>query len=690
MAANKKIKATTITRAGYEFQDLVGIEMLIRHYRDPNLFEWVQIESDDPNAKALDDVVALRKDGSVEYVQVKFTVDSEKYPLDWDWLLGKTTNGTSMLDKWAKSFRKATAYGPIHSARLKTNRVPIDAIAACMENNKILLAKLDTETRRLVEAECGGPTEATDFFANFEFTSAMPDLEYFEVQLRDQLVPSDTDQSGWLLLKNNVTRWATMKNQPIPDGCIQRDHVVRLISMKRPKPIRQNFLVPPEYVLPEGEIDLKIQSRIKNGATPLTILWGTPGRGKSTYLSYLTKFLQAEDEVVVRHHYFLSSEENSVNRASYVDVAASLIHQLKSRYPRHTSGLDDDPEKLRSGLIQVADSLGLEGKRLYLVVDGLDHVYRDSRRIDQLDHLFNVVFPLPEHLSLIVGTQRVSDDQLPRKLLLSASYEDWVEIPRMNEVAVTRWLKSQNRARPLVLKWEDRKTEELRKISKALFEISGGHPLHLIYAYEALVRAGKPIDETDVKALPSCPDGDIRSYYKGLWLNISHPARQILHMLAGSGFHWPPNGIRDCIGDFHEIEFLLEPYNSGMRPFHESIFAWLRSRDDHAQQYQFLRPKVIDWLDNGAPEYWRWAWLWLTQAANGDFSQLIDGANSSWAADSLTKGWPEQQIANILARAEQQTFEMGDLAATIRIRSIKTRILNAREGGFKLQVQRLH
>lgn len=653
--------------------------MLIRHYRDPDLFEWVQIESDDQNAKALDDVVALRKDGSVEYVQVKFTANSEKYFLDWDWLLSKSGKGTSMLDKWAKSFRKAKAYGPIHSAQLKTNRNPTDAVAACMAGNKVLLEKLDAKTRQLVEAECGGSAEAVEFFASFEFTSAMPDLEHFEVQLRDQLVPTDTDQSGWLLLKDNVTRWAILKKEPFPDGCILRDHVVRLISKKRPKPISQNFLVPPDYIPPEDGIDAKIRSRIKESATPITVLWGTPGRGKSTYLSHLTQSLQLKGEVVVRHHYFLSLEENSANRASFADVAVSLIHQLKSSYPQHTSGLEDDPEKLRSGLSQVAKSLGSEEKRLYLVVDGLDHVYRDTSRTDQLDHLFNIIFPLPEHLTLIVGTQRVSDDKLPQKLLLNASDDDWIEIPRMSEVAVGNWLKGQNRARPLALKWEGRQAEEISRIAETLFEISGGHPLHLIYAYEALVRSGKPIDNSDVRALPSCPDGDIRSYYKSLWLKISPPARQVLHMLAGSGFHWPASGIRDCIGDFHEIEFLLEPHNSGLRPFHESIFAWLRSRDDHENEFRALRPKVIEWLENKAPDYWRWGWLWLTQAAGGNYALLISGVTSSWAAESLAKGWPKQQIANILACAEMHTFEEGDLASTVKLRSLRTRVMNARD-----------
>ena len=60
---------------------------MIDHFRDPNLYEWVQLESEDASFQALDDVVALRKDASIEFVQVKFTVNLGAYFLDWDWLL---------------------------------------------------------------------------------------------------------------------------------------------------------------------------------------------------------------------------------------------------------------------------------------------------------------------------------------------------------------------------------------------------------------------------------------------------------------------------------------------------------------------------------------------------------------------------------------------------------------------------
>ncbi|ADE17029.1 hypothetical protein Nhal_4021 (plasmid) [Nitrosococcus halophilus Nc 4] len=160
--AKVQIKSTAITRAGYEYQDLAGIEVLIRHYRDPELYAWVQIEADDTNYRALDDIVAARKDGAYEFVQVKFTVDSDRYGLDWNWLLSKTKNGTSMLEKWAKSLARVAAMGPIHSAGLKTNRIPSAEFAKCLNGSRVDIDLLPKEIREPVETACGGAAEATE------------------------------------------------------------------------------------------------------------------------------------------------------------------------------------------------------------------------------------------------------------------------------------------------------------------------------------------------------------------------------------------------------------------------------------------------------------------------------------------------------------------------------------------------
>lgn len=680
--ANVQIKPTAIPRAGYEYQDLVGIEVLIRQYRDPELYAWVQLEADDTTFRALDDIVAARKDGSFEFIQVKFTVDSNRYELDWDWLLSKATNGTSMLEKWAKSLARVTAMGSIHSAILKTNRAPSAEFAKYLKGSRVDSDLLPKDIRESVEIACGGTSEAQAFFRIFAFFGGLPDLDGYENYLRDRLVPTDTDPLGWLLLRESVRRWATHKNQPEPVGRILREHIVQLITKRRPQPIRQDFIVPDEYDPPSTDFHKAILGRIAQDDNPITILWGTPGRGKSTYLSYLTQELQKEGAAVVRHHYFLSAEDSSANRISFMEIATSLLDQLSVRHPDAVAGIKEDVDKLLTNIGIAATNLVVKGKRLYVVVDGLDHVWRDTQRVDQLNHLFNELLPLPPNVSLIVGTQRVPDEQLPGKLLTIANDNDWIEIPRMDEVAVHRWVVRQNKARPLILQFDptpERRAEMIDEIARAFFKISQGHPLHLIYAYEGLIRAGRPTSAEEIELLPPCPDGDIRIYYRGLWVRLSADAKNTLHMLAGSDFFWPSLGIRQVFGDYSEIDYLLEPRNVGMVPFHSSIFAWVRERVDHAENYQALLPKIINWLANDAPEYWRWGWLWLARAQAGDFKDLLAGVRRDWVVESFAKGWSDKQIENILAAAEAKTFEDGDLPRTLSLRSLKTRVSNARD-----------
>jgi len=680
--AKVEIKPAAIPRAGYEYQDLVGIEVLIRHYRDPELYAWVQLEADDTSYRALDDVVAARKDGSYEFVQVKFTVDSDRNELDWDWLLGKTAKGTSMLEKWAKSLARIAAMGPIYSAGLKTNRKPSAEFTKCLKGVRVDLDLLPKEIREPVERACGGVGEAKMFFRTFDFFGGLPDLDGYENYLRDQLVPTDTDSPGWFALRHYVRQWAIFKNQPGPDGNILREHVVQLITKRRPQPIRQDFIVPDGYSPPSKDFDKSVRGRIAKDDNPITILWGTPGRGKSTYLSYLVQELQRERAAVTRHHYFLSAEDSSTNRISFVEISTSLMDQLYVRHPEAMAGVTEDAYKLSSAIGIAAGNLAAKGQRLYIVIDGLDHAWRDTQRVDQLNHVFNELLPLPPNVSLIVGTQRVPDEQLPGKLLTNAKDDDWVEIPRMDEVAVHRWVVQQDKARPLILRFDpmpDRRAEMIDEVARAFFDISQGHPLHLIYAYEALIREGRPTSAEEIRLLPSCPDGDIRTYYKGLWVHLNADARNALHMLAGSDFFWPSLGIRQVLGDFSKFDYFLEPRHVGMVPFHSSIFAWVCERSDHAESYQALLPKIINWLANDAPEYWRWGWLWLAKAQAGDFTDLLAGATRDWVVESLVKGWPDRQIENILAAAEEKAFEDGDLPLTVSLRSLKTRVLNARE-----------
>jgi len=290
--ARTSLKRAAITRTAFEYQDLIGIDILINFFRDPKLYQWVELESENREAGYLDDIVAARTNGDFEYIQVKFTVDPNKYLLDWEWLLERKAHGTSRLKKWATSLSRLTKFGAVHLAELRTNRRPNAEFQGALDQDRIQLNRLSANRREAVEKEVGGPKQAKAFFEAFIFRhSETPDAEGLERRLKAKVIPTDTTIEGWLLLRAQVRRWATHKSQPEPDGKVRHQHLVQIISKKRPRPIPQNFVVPSVYAIPDLRFHDDFLKRIIKGRAAISVLWERRHYGFSIGVRYLVRFL---------------------------------------------------------------------------------------------------------------------------------------------------------------------------------------------------------------------------------------------------------------------------------------------------------------------------------------------------------------------------------------------------------------
>ena len=145
----------------------------------------------------------------------------------------------------------------------------------------------------------------------------------------------------------------------------------------------------------------------------------------------------------------------------------------------------------------------------------MDHVLRDNQKdIKPLESIFKELLPVYENLILIVGTQPIDDDQLPKTLLLYSPKKEWFYLPFMSGNSILEYLNYQIDADKLFLNvHEDMREEELAKISKDLLEITSGYPLHMIYSCEFLSLNGEPLSTWKIKELPPCDNTDIESYY---------------------------------------------------------------------------------------------------------------------------------------------------------------------------------
>jgi len=683
------IKRSAIPASGYMYQTLLGIKVLCDWLDTPTLYAWVKFEADDEeDARGLDDIVILRADGRMELTQVKFTVNEfePNNALSWKWLTARKGRGTSLLEKWSSAaFR--VGLERLGEVRLVTNRRPDATFAKHLVGGKVCWSSLPDALRQEIEQHVGGGQSAALFFDRFEFSHSYVGYESLEGVVSSALEARHTDHLGWLALFRRAIEWSIHKSAPAPDGRITLEVLRSTISERQPRPLDQEFRVPTGYLPPNPQTAQEFIEQAQVGAWDIRVLWGSPGQGKSTFLSYVCEQLHSRDVPVIRHHYFLDLQDAS-DRFSLKSVARSLMAQLNAEFAELVAHLNDRPEELRSWIAACGQACSAQGKRLVVVVDGLDHVWRENdEEISPLNELFAQLFPLPVGTTLILGTQRVSDKQLPRRMHRFVDPQDWVELPRMQLASVIVWLRAQYEAGTFQLSPEALADQQLARLSEAFHALSEGHPLVLTYSFMKLAHDHRVLTPTLVQQIDSAPHGDARAYYKALWQQLSWDARDALHLIAEDSFIWPAGALEQCLdlGDVNlesEIGHLLATVDAGLMAFHGSLYVFISQQAEHKKRLGVLGPRVEAWLGSQAPQYLHWAWLWLYESRRGEQSNLLAGTTRSWVLDALVSAAEVGQIVRILEAAEEVAFEAGDYETAIRKRALKRRV----ESGLAHQI----
>jgi len=586
------IKRSAIPASGYIYQTLVGIKVLCDWLDLPTLYTWVKFEADDEeDARGLDDIVVQRSDGQMELTQVKFTVNEFEpdYALSWAWLIArKGRRGTSLLEKWSSAaFR--VGLEQLGEVRLITNRRPDAEFATHLTTGKVQWHSLAEALRQEIEQHVGGAQNAVLFFDRFEFSHSYVGYESLARVVSSALEGRHTDHVGWLTLFRRAIEWSIHKNAPAPDGRITLEVLRSTISERQPRPLDQEFRIPAGYLPPDPDFAQDFVDQALTGAWHVRALWGSPGQGKSTFLSYVCEQVRARGVLAIRHHYFLDLQDAS-DRFSLKNVARSLMAQMEAELTEVVAHLDARPEHLRRWVLACGQACAAQGKRLVIVIDGLDHVWRENdQEIAPLNELFAQLLPIAAGTTLVLGTQRVGDEQLPRRMHRFVDAPDWVELPRMQLASVAAWLRAQYEAGSFQLSPHTQADRQLGPLAEAFQALSEGHPLVLTYTFMKLAHDHRVLSCDLVKQIDPAPHGDARAYYKALWQRLSWDARDALHLIAEDSFIWPAGALEQCLGlgDVNleaEIGHLLATVDAGLIAFHGSLYVFIAQQHDHEDQ----------------------------------------------------------------------------------------------------------
>jgi hypothetical protein len=664
-----------------------GVNLLCDWLDAPTRYSRIRFECDEDTIapQGLDDLVAERPDGRMDLWQVKFTPSPVRNPLDWKWLLEKKGKAggkaRTNLRKWFDALN-AIEPAKVGEIRLLTNRVPDLAMEACLSGGKFIDYKLAPPDIQIkVEQDLGGAANALRLFQALEVRHSDKSFASIEVQVTQRLRAYSTAE-GIETLKNRAVYWSIEKNQPAPDGWITFQVLQSTLRVIAPEPLPEDFVIPQGYRVPDTEFHTRFMTVLQSAPKQPVVLTGPPGRGKSTYLSKVCELLQKDGIPFIRHHYYLSSTDRTRDRFTSFAVQESLLAQVKEFHPDvvvHDSALAPT-------VTACAAHYEGQGKPFVVILDGLDHVWR-SQGYDKraLDEVFNQLLPACDNLVVVVGTQPVDDIQLPNRLLVEAPRDTWLELPAMSADAVLQYLRKEVHQGRLQLRASKPMAEsELQAAATKMRERTSGHPLHVIYATEELIRSGQALSVWSVEKLSGDLSRDAKSYYSSLWHLLSASQKDVLRLVCAFPFFWPKHAFAEIAAssgsprpDVTAVEHLLHASSAGLRPFHESLIVYVRQTDDFKQRVDELAGFVEVWLDTTAPTALRVNWLWSVRAKRGRPAELIAGLQRDWVLERLQEGYPTDLFENLLDEAEEQAVKLTQYAEAYRLRHLKHRLLNS-------------
>ena len=200
---------------------------------------------------------------------------------------------------------------------------------------------------------------------------------------------------------------------------------------------------------------------ISENEQKILVLTGSPGLGKSTYLSYLCNELEKEKIPYIRHHYFISTSDRTQDRLSLRVIAESLFSQIRKFHNKAIISSIEQPENISKILKECGEYYQNRNKPFILLIDGLDHVWRDNARNKKpLDETFRQLLPTINNLIIIVGTQPVDDELLPDTLITHSSKKEWFWLPEMTGNSIYDFLKNHIASERLIMKCHDNQVEE--------------------------------------------------------------------------------------------------------------------------------------------------------------------------------------------------------------------------------------
>lgn len=660
----------------------------------------VSVSFDNPaKAESIDDIVAEGV-GFAEFTQVKWAEDGDSTFTFANLTSTDSSNSKSLLQKIAEGFRKiqdleGSKQVVLYSTRgAGTNALPSKGFHKSLDSfirefhtpfrQDPLKSELEKalnyceykDTLEILYAHTGFTERASfaAFLKSFRFELEQPDRENQVLRLKMRLSLLGIPESAYGVLINKVVEWS------IDRVTVRADDVLRDLGLKDRfvDSLKQDFPVDIERLVPVPYLSHAINVALNSLPSGFILLQGEPGVGKSTALATLGA---RRHDITFEYFCFIPNERSLGNPRMDADsFVRSLCIGLKNAFP------DQEFPRVFSELNKATlnawlNFLSDQGKRVILVLDGLDHVDLKHRQgvvehplTDALDGV------LPPGIFIILGSQYI--EALPPQAQdeVRSDSRRLIKVRRFEEAETQEFF----RRRHIELS-----AENLSRVQ----EISSGVPIYLEYL--AITLASLPAFEQSrfLETAPNLKDKKIDAYHDHLWHAVEQDqiavailsllairqdfttASDLLALLEILGEKPTPAQLEQSLRTITQVLRISDAQGYAIR--HESFRLYVEAKT--SSQVGRLNEALHRWYAEHpeANEAWRHRFRHLYEL--GLYKELLEACTDDW----LRKGWaqhrPFAEINDNLDFAWRAAADLRDLTQFVRIALMRQRVSLVKE-----------
>ncbi len=641
------------------------------------------VRHEDSSAAPADDVIIEFKD-RIECFQAKHAINPHSL-LEIDFataeLVDKATDLHISLAELGKAWRSLQGNAKTIIIRIFTNRAAGAELGSFLDGDRFKdefigntwqKQKRKQLQKKIQEKIQISDNELVSFLGSLRYDLRQPNEEGL-----DEVIRYDWLQKQFGLTSSGVygrfiahaERWYLERSS----RPIYRNEVLEAIQIDN-STLPQRFPVDSKTYVARPTFEQEVLKNIFRDEASYTAIVGSPGSGKSTFITKFTDELKRRGQPLIRYYAFTQvNDPLQRERVSSEAFLKSMIEQLCQEFrdliPENRQ-YDYSESRLNELLTLLGSHFKIRGQQMLMIVDGIDHVRRAE--IEQTHKLLNVLpVQLPEGVVCLIGTQSI--EYLPSAIERQCREASLI-IP-LFEIEQTRHFLNRY--------FDARSCPRVQTVD-AIHKRSEGLPLYLRFIAERLTQVS--IEEYDnlVEKLPSHA-GHINSYYGVLWDEFSNESGlQKLCGLAGRlQFRVQISDLLNMaeIVDafegkrlFNRVKHLMQLSDAGCRIFHNSFRDFIR-RELSSEQLQQLDESILfSYLDTRRNQL-----LWFMYAHRyaetaKACSYLMTNYGQSYISEAIRRGRPRDEIIEALQATVRAAISERNLVVTARTAALISHI----------------